>query len=177
MRPSNMRTRITTSKTTATTIRRLRPYLLSGYSSSSSASASATLMTTQTERSINIFSSYTNRSFYSSSSTKGRRSSSTTTTTTTTTTSTTLVSPLKPHDVGGFEGLLSNSTNSTSTIDEKNLDESLGDSPRSEEENVQFWERQCHALFAVLSSKKHIKTDELRRTIETLDPSQYVTWT
>ena len=181
MLPSNMRTRITTSKkTTATTIHRLRPSPLSGYRSSSAtatATASASLVTTQTAASKTKFSSDTSRSFFfssssssSSSSTKGRRSSSTTTTTATTT-STTLVSPLKPHDVGGFEGLLSNATNGT--IDEKNLE----DSPRNQEENVQFWERQCHALFAVLSSKKYIKTDELRRTIEALEPSQYVTWT
>ena len=175
MYPSSMTTRKATTTTTTTPIHRLRLYHLpSGYKSFSIA-ASATLMTTKPETSTNIFASDTNRSFYSSFSTKGQQLSSTTATTASSS-STTLISPLKPHDVGGFEGLLSNATNIA--IDEKYLDESLGDSPRNEKDkNVQFWERQCHALFAVLSSKKYIKTDELRRTIEALEPSQYVTWT
>jgi len=43
-------------------------------------------------------------------------------------------------------------------------------------ENLQAWEQECHALFAVLASKGFFKTDQLRRTIEALTPQQYASW-
>lgn len=39
------------------------------------------------------------------------------------------------------------------------------------------WEQQCHSFFAVLASKHVVSTDELRRSIESLTPTQYETWT
>jgi nitrile hydratase len=43
-------------------------------------------------------------------------------------------------------------------------------------DNLQQWEQQCHALFAILAQKKYVKTDQLRRSIEALTPDQYSTW-
>lgn len=44
-------------------------------------------------------------------------------------------------------------------------------------EDLQAWEQQCHALFAVLASKRVLGTDGLRRAIEALTPAQYESWT
>ena len=41
---------------------------------------------------------------------------------------------------------------------------------------LEVWERECHALFAVLASKGFVGTDELRRSIENLTPLQYAKW-
>ena len=62
------------------------------------------------------------------------------------------------HDVGGVEKLLS------SRID-------LSEKP------LQLWEKQTHALLVLLSSKKLIKVDELRRAIEQLHPTHYQNFT
>jgi len=43
-------------------------------------------------------------------------------------------------------------------------------------EQLLAWEQQCHSLFAVLASKQIVSTDELRRAIESLTPTQYKSW-
>jgi nitrile hydratase len=43
-------------------------------------------------------------------------------------------------------------------------------------DNIQPWEQQCHALFAILAQKKFLKTDQLRRSVEDLTPVQYSSW-
>lgn len=42
--------------------------------------------------------------------------------------------------------------------------------------DLQPWEQQCHSLFAVLATKGHLGTDQLRRAIEDLTPAQYADW-
>ncbi len=57
------------------------------------------------------------------------------------------------------------------------MDYILGSFPiDTAEGELQVWEKECHALLAVLASKSFIKTDELRRSIENLTPSQYQDW-
>lgn len=66
-------------------------------------------------------------------------------------------SPLSvPHDIGGNQS-------------------NFG--PIPDAEDLQAWEQQCHALFAVLASKRVLGTDGLRRAIEALTPAQYESWT
>jgi nitrile hydratase len=62
-----------------------------------------------------------------------------------------------PHDIGGNEELFA-------PID-------------VDPHDLQQWELQCHALFAVLATKKILGTDQLRRAIEDLTPKQYSSWT
>jgi nitrile hydratase subunit alpha len=64
-----------------------------------------------------------------------------------------------PHDIGGQQDLFGP------------ISPSAGDTSE-----LQLWEQQCHALFAVLATKKFFKTDELRRSIEDLTPEQYSNW-
>jgi hypothetical protein len=64
-----------------------------------------------------------------------------------------------PHDLGGSK-------------DRKNN----GTIPIDNNEELQTWEQQCHALFAVLASKGVFKTDQLRRAVENLTPKQYEAW-
>ena len=61
-----------------------------------------------------------------------------------------------PHDLGGSPKI-------------------LGSVPVDPTE-LEVWERECHALFAVLASKGFVGTDELRRAIEDLTPLQYAKW-
>jgi nitrile hydratase subunit alpha len=61
-----------------------------------------------------------------------------------------------PHDMGGIKELFG--------------------SIHIDNQDLQMWEQQCHALFAVLTTKQYFKTDELRRSIEDLTPAQYKTW-
>eukprot|EP00536_Pseudo-nitzschia_multiseries_P018387 jgi/Psemu1/55399/gm1.55399_g len=63
-----------------------------------------------------------------------------------------------PHDLGGCSTF-----NGTIPVD-------------STKDDLQAWERECHALFAVLASKNILKTDQLRRDIEDLTPDQYSRW-
>ena len=46
----------------------------------------------------------------------------------------------------------------------------------SNNDHLQAWEVQCHALFAVLATQGVVSTDELRYTIEQLASEQYRTW-
>jgi hypothetical protein len=64
-----------------------------------------------------------------------------------------------PHDLGGSKER-----------------ENTGSIPIHNNEDLQAWEHQCHALFAVLASKGIFKTDQLRRAVENLTPKQYETW-
>ena len=66
-----------------------------------------------------------------------------------------------PHDLGGSKDKENNGA--IPSIDNNN-------------EELQAWEQQCHALFAVLASKGVFKTDQLRRAVENLTPTQYKTW-
>jgi nitrile hydratase subunit alpha len=61
-----------------------------------------------------------------------------------------------PHDMGGIEEL-------------------FGPIHKGSED-LQMWEQQCHALFAVLATKQYFNTDELRRSMEDLTPAQYNSW-
>ena len=65
-----------------------------------------------------------------------------------------------PHDLGGSKD---KENNGAIPIDNNN-------------EELQAWEQQCHALFAVLASKGVFNTDQLRRAVENLTPTQYKTW-
>jgi hypothetical protein len=66
-----------------------------------------------------------------------------------------------PHDLGGSSDFLGSiPVDDTDTRDD----------------HLQAWERECHALFAVLASKAFFNTDQLRRAVEALTPHQYASW-
>ena len=70
-----------------------------------------------------------------------------------------------PHDVGGSSDFLGSIVPADNDDDDDN-----------NTDHLQAWERECHALFAVLASKAFFNTDQLRRTIEALTPHQYASW-
>jgi hypothetical protein len=63
--------------------------------------------------------------------------------------------PLLPHDLGGNMSVYG---------------------PIPALETLLVWEQQCHSLLILLSAKKIFKTDEFRRSIESLTPEQYNEW-